>query len=168
MHLLQGDTQAAIQFAGNTLFEPISIPYARYTIFLCMANIELAVSRGDYDLGIQLADYLLIEVMPLTRVDIPEVLRWKGKALMGLGQFDQAHQVLTRACSLANQLGAKPQLWPCLASLTTVNSKLGNHKEAETNREAARAIIHEIAGSLQSVGLNDLFLSQPQVQALMS
>jgi class 3 adenylate cyclase/tetratricopeptide (TPR) repeat protein len=168
MHLLQGDTQSAIQFVGNTLIEPISIPYARYTIFLCMANIELVVSKGDYDLGIRLADDLLSEVIPLTRVDIPEVLHWKGKALMGLGQFDPAHQVLTRACSLAEKLGAKPQLWPCLASLATVNSKLGNHREAEANREAARAIIHDIAESLQSVGLNDLFLKQPQVQGSMS
>jgi tetratricopeptide (TPR) repeat protein len=168
MHLLQGDTQSAIQFVGNTLIEPISIPYARYTIFLCMANIELVVSKGDYDLGIRLADDLLSEVIPLTRVDIPEVLHWKGKALMGLGQFDPAHQVLTRACSLAKKLGAKPQLWPCLASLATVNSKLGNHREAEANREAARAIIHDIAESLQSVGLNDLFLKQPQVQGSMS
>ncbi len=168
MQLLQADLPAALQFAGNTLIEPISIPYARYTIFLCMANIELAVSRGDYELGIRLADDLLSEVIPLTRVDIPDVLCWKGKALVGLGQFDQAHQVLMRACSLAENLGAKPQLWPCLASLAAVNSQLGNHQEAEANREKARVIIHDIAESLQSVGLSDLFLTQARVQALMS
>jgi len=162
------DTRAAIQFAGNTLFEPISIPYARYTIFLCMANIELAVARGDYDLGIRLVDDLLSEVLSLTRVDIPDVLCWKGKALIGLGQFDQAHQVLMRACSLAENLGANTQLWPCLAGLATVNSQLGNHKEAEANRREALGIVHDIAESLQSVGLGDLFLKQPRVQVLLS
>ena len=166
MHLLQDDIRSAVQFAGNALFEPISIPYARYTIFLCMANIELAISRGDHELGIRLADDLLNEVIPLTRVDIPDVLRWKGIAQIGLGQFDAAHQVLTEACSLAKGLDARPQLWPILASLSTVNSKLGNHKEAEENREEARMIIQQIADSLREIGLSESFLNQPQVKML--
>ena len=167
MHLLQDDLQSAIQFAGNALFEPISIPYARYTIFLCLANIELAISRGDHESGLRLIEELLSEVTPLTRVDIPEILRWKANALIALGQFDEAHQVLTEACSLAKRLDAKPQLWPILASLGTVNSKLGNHKEAEANRDEARAIIQQIAESLHEIGLNESFLNQPRVQKLM-
>jgi len=167
MHLLQDDIQSAVQFAGNALFEPISIPYARYTIFLCLANIELAVSRGDHTLGLRLADELLNETTPLTRVDIPEVLRWKGNALIGLGQLDEAHQVLTEACSLAEKLGANSQLWTNLAGLATVNSKLARHQEAEANQKAARAIIQQIAESLQEVGLSESFLNQPRVQVLM-
>jgi len=167
MHLLQGDVQSAIQFAGDALFEPISIPYARYTIFLCLANIELAVSRGDHELGLKLADDLLSEVIPLTRVDIPDVLRWKGKALIGLGQFDEAYQVLSEACSLAKRLDAQPQLWAVLESLSTVNLKLEKNGEAEENKKEARAIIQQIAESLDEVGLSESFLNQPRVQVLM-
>ena len=167
MHLLQGDVRSAGQFAGNALFEPISIPYARYTIFLCLANIELAVSGGDYGLGFRLADDLLSEVIPLTRVDIPDVLLWKGKALIGLRQFDEAYQVLNEACSLAKRLDAKPQLWSILANLSTVNFKLGKDEEAEANRKEARAIIQQIAESLHEIGLSESFLNQPQIQALM-
>jgi class 3 adenylate cyclase/tetratricopeptide (TPR) repeat protein len=167
MHLLQGDVRSAIQFAGEALFEPISIPYARYTIFLCLANIELAVSRGDYESGLRLADDLLSEVIPLTRVDIPDVLRWKGNALIGLDRFDEALQVLTEACSLAKRLDAKPQLWSILASLSTVNFKLGKDNEAEANQKEAQAIIQQIAESLQEVGLSESFQNQPQVRALM-
>jgi class 3 adenylate cyclase/tetratricopeptide (TPR) repeat protein len=167
MHLLQGDIRSAIQFAGHALFEPISIPYARYTIFLCLANIELAVSRGDYEAGLRLAEDLLSEVIPLTRVDIPDVLRWKGNALIGLGRLDQAHQVLTEACVLARKLGAKPQLWSILESLATVNLKLGKHEKTEANREEARVIIHQIAESLHEVELSESFLKLPRVQALM-
>jgi len=167
IHLLQGDVQSAVQFAGNALFEPISIPYARYTIFLCLANIELAISRGDHTLGLRLADELLNETTPLTHVDIPEVLCWKGNALIGLGQLDEAHQVLTEACSLAKRLDAKPQLWTSLADLATVNSKLGRHQEAEANQKAACAIIQQIAESLHEVGLHESFLNQPRVQDLI-
>jgi len=167
VHLLQGDLESAIQFADNMLLEPISIPYARYTIFLCLANIELAVSRGDHELGMRLADDLLNEVIPLTRVDIPDVLRWKGNALIGLGQFSQAQQVLTDACIRARRLHAYPQLWSILADLSTANSRLGNEEEAEANQKEACAIIQQIAESLREVGLRESFLDQPRVRDLM-
>jgi class 3 adenylate cyclase/tetratricopeptide (TPR) repeat protein len=167
MVLFQGDVQSAGQTAGETLLEPISIPYARYTIFLFLANIELAVSKGDHQLALTLADNLLKEVFPLTRVDIPDVLRWKGKALCGLERLDEAHQVLTEACSLAEASGCNLHLWPALADLADVNSKLGNHKEAEANRAAACRIAEQIAESLQEVGLSESFLNQPRVKELM-
>ncbi|MBI3739926.1 MAG: AAA family ATPase [Chloroflexi bacterium] len=167
MFLLHGDTKSAWKIAGDTHFEPISIPYARYTIFLCLANIELAVSKGNYQPALTLSDELLNETAPLTRVDIPEVLRWKAEALLGLNRLDEARQTLTEGRSRAEALGAKPQLWPILASLAVVNSKLGNEKEAEANRREARAIIEQVAESLREIGLRDSFLSRPQVQALM-
>ena len=167
IYLLQGDVQAAIQFAGNELYEAISIPYARYTIFLCLANIELAIARGDHELGLRLIEELLNEVTPLTQVGVPEVIRWKGIALTELGRYDEAQQALSEACSMALELDAQPQLWRILANLATVNAKLGNHKEAEANFEEVRTIIRQIAESLHEVGLSESFLNQPRVQALM-
>jgi len=116
---------------------------------------------------LKLADALLNEVIPLTRVDIPEALRWKANALIGLGKFDKAHRILTEAHSLAKGLDAKPQLWPILASLQIVNSKLGKDKEAATNREEARAIIQQIADSLHEIRLSESFLNQPRIQNMM-
>jgi class 3 adenylate cyclase/tetratricopeptide (TPR) repeat protein len=166
-HLLHGDISSAQKIAGDVLLEPISIPYARYTIFLCMANIELAVSTGRHEQALKLIDDLLDEVLPLTRVDIPEVLRRKGDALFALGRLDEAHQVLTEACSMARGMGANPQLWPILASLSKVNSKMGNEKEAGKNIEQARRIIEQIAEDLREIGLRESFLNRPQVQAVM-
>ncbi len=167
IYMLQGDVQAAIQFAGNELYEAISIPYARYTIFLCLANIELAIARGNHELGLLLIEELLNEVTPLTHVGVPEVIRWKGIALTELGRYDEAHQALSEACSMARKLDAQPQLWPILASLEKVNSKLEKYKEAEANRDEARTIIQQIAESLREVGLTESFLNQPRVQALI-
>ena len=167
MYLLQGDVQSAKQVAGNTLLEPISIPYARYTIFLCLANVELAVSEGNYELALDLVDDLLNEVSPLTRVDIPDVLRWKGIILIGLGRLDEAIRVLIEAHSLAKESGCHLHLWPILVEMAFVHSKLGNHQEAAGNREAARRIVEQIAESLREVGLRDSFLNQPRVQKLM-
>ena len=165
--MLQDDVKSALEYARDTLLEPISIPYARYTIFLCLGNIELAICSGKPERGLSLIDDLLNEVFPLTRVDIPDVLRWEGKALVALGKLEDAHQTLTQARSLAERLGAKSQLWPVLESLADVNEKLGNRAEAKENRETARKLIEEIADSLHEIGLRESFLEKAQVRALM-
>jgi ATP/maltotriose-dependent transcriptional regulator MalT len=167
MYLLQGALQSAAQTAGNTLYEPNSLPYARYTIFLCLANIELAVSRGDHQLALGLAEDLLNEVFPLTRVDIPEVLRWKAKALHGSGRLNEARQVLSEARSLAGKYDMHLHLWPILADLAEVNSELGNHEEAGEEREECRKIIERVAASLPEIGLREAFLDQPRVRKVM-
>jgi tetratricopeptide (TPR) repeat protein len=168
MYLLQEDAQAAQKFAGGALFEPISIPYARYTIFLSLANIELAVSRGDYERGLHLAEDLLQEVMPLTRPDVPEVFRWKGEALLGLNRNQEAHTALAEACARAERLGAQPQLWPILTSLARADSRLGEEKDAQMHLERARQIIKEIAASLEPAGLSEAFLRRHQVRAVLA
>ncbi|HEY9527807.1 MAG TPA: adenylate/guanylate cyclase domain-containing protein [Anaerolineales bacterium] len=167
MYLLHGDIQSARQVAGDRVLEPISIPYARYTIFLSLANIELAVSRGDHQPALALAEELLQEVFPLTRVDVPDILRWKGIALRELERIDESYQTLIHARSLAEDSECNLHLWPILAELAEVNERLGNHQEAETNRETARLILEQIAESLREVGLRDSFLNQTRVQKLM-
>jgi predicted ATPase/class 3 adenylate cyclase len=167
MHLLQDDIRSADETIGNAPLQPTTIPYARYTIFICIANIELAVAKGEHLKALSLADELLSEVAPLTRVDVSDVLRWKGLAFVELGQLDEALHVLTEACSLAKGMGANPQLWLILASLADVYVKLGNEKEAESNRAEAREIVEQIAESLREIGLHDSFLNQPRVQKFM-
>ena len=86
---------------------------------------------------LRLAYELLNETTPLTRVDIPETLRLEGQRIIGLGQLDQAHQVLTEACSLAKGLDAKPQLWIILVNLAVVNSKLENIRKLKQSKRSA-------------------------------
>ena len=166
MYLLRGDLPSAQQMAGDRLLEPISIPYARYTIFLSLANIELAAFKGENEFALALVENLLEEVLPLTRVDIPDVLRWKGNASHGLGRIKEAHEVLAHARFLAAESGSDLHLWPILVELADVNSKLGNHQKAETDREEARNIVERIAESLREVGLRDSFLNQARVRRL--
>jgi len=167
MHLLANDIPAAEQITGNVLIQPTSIPYARYTIFVCLANIELAMAKGEFEKALSLADELLDEVTPLTRVDIPEVLHWKGNALFDLRRLDEALQALTQACLLAKQTNSNLYLWVILTDLAKVQSELGNQKDAEENRAEARTIIQRIAESLHEIGLDKSFLNQPRVKALM-
>jgi len=167
MHLLEGDLHLAEQTADNKFIQPTSIPYARYTIFVCLANIELAVAKNEFKKAISLADELLDETAPLTRVDVPDVLRWKGIALLGLDRSDEALHMLTEACSLARGMNSKPQLLSILLSLADVNVKLGNNKESKLHLKEARTLIEQISESLREVGLAESFLKQPQVQKVI-
>ncbi len=107
LYLLRGDLESAERAAGPAPLEPITIPYARYTIIVCLANVELALAQKDYTRALALAEDLLMQVSPLTRVDIPIVMQRKADALIGLGQLDEAHRVLTQACSLAEEIGLR-------------------------------------------------------------
>jgi tetratricopeptide (TPR) repeat protein len=167
IHLLQGDIESAQREAGGAPLQPISIPYARFTIFIILANVELAYARGDYATALLMIDELLDEVDPLTRLDVPDVLRLKGLALMGLDRYDEALHALTEACSRASKMGANLQLWLSYFDLARVHEKLGKYLEAESERNDARQIIGQIAESLREIGLAESFLNQPQVKSLM-
>ncbi len=167
MHLLQGDLASAEESAGNAPLQPISIPYARYTIFVCLANVELAAAREQYDKALALCEDLLREVSPLVRIDVPEVLRWKGVALLALGQLEAAQAVFSQARSLAEASNENLHLWLILSGLAAVREKQGKHEQAEALRYEARATLAGIADSLDEVGLRDSFLAQPGVRALL-
>ncbi|HLF75375.1 MAG TPA: hypothetical protein VI524_13555, partial [Anaerolineales bacterium] len=82
-------------------------------------------------------------------------------------QLNEAHRVLTEACSLAEGMGSKHHLWSVLAGLADVSSQLGQQDEAGACQKKARQIVEAIAEELREVGLRELFLDQPRVQALM-
>jgi class 3 adenylate cyclase len=167
IHLLHGDIESAQRETGGETLQPISIPYARFTIFIVLANIELAYAKCDYAATLVMIDELLDEVEPLTRLDVPEVLRMKGLVLIALDRHDEALLVLTEACSRAHAIGANLQLWLSYASLAGLHEKLGHHEQAESNQIQACQIIGQIADSLREIGLAESFLDRPQVQNLM-
>jgi len=167
IHLLHEDIESAQRAAGDAPLQPISIPYARFTIFVLLANIELVYARGNYASALFMIDELLNEVDPLTCLDVPDVLRWKGLVLIELGRYDEALHTLTEACSRANGMGATLQLWLSYATIADLQEKLGKNLEARSNRKEARTIVEQIAESLQEVGLRDSFLNQPRVKDLI-
>jgi predicted ATPase len=166
MHLFADEIERAEEITGKELLQPISIPYARFTILIALANIQLAAARKEYRKALSLVNELLAEVTPLTRVDVPEALRWKGKALLGLGRIEEALHCLTEACSRAEGTKSYLYLWAILADLAELQAGLDRLPEAKRNQEKARKIIGGIADSLREVGLADQFLGQARVRKL--
>jgi tetratricopeptide (TPR) repeat protein len=166
IQLLQGEVASAIDTRGPKLLEPMPFPYARFQILLLLANIEIACIQSDYQTALALSDELLLTTGPLTRIDIPEALRWKAAALRGLDRLDEARQILSEARELAVKTGSNLHLWPILVDLADLNQKLGAQQQAESDLREARDIVERIAASLREVGLTESFLSQPRVKEI--
>ena len=92
----------------------------------------------------------------------------KADALIGLGRFNEALQILTEARSLAEKLDAKHHLWTILSSLSNVSSQLDQHSEADMYREQAQEIVKFIAERLAKIDLKDAFMKQPRVKKLFA
>lgn len=167
LHLLNGDIDSAEQVPGSFPLKPISIPYARYTILICLANVEMKLARGNYDEALILVEDLLKEVATLTRPDVSEVMQTKGNILSSLGRFDEADQVLTQAWTMAEALGSKHELWPILTSLASLKFKLGETEEAKMLQKKAYKIVEEIAETLREGEMRESFLNQPRLRVLM-
>jgi tetratricopeptide (TPR) repeat protein len=167
MHLLEGDLPAARRTTGGKPLQPITIPYARYTILLSLANVALAEAEGDHLRALGLADELLAQVLPLTRVDVPEALRWRAAALQGLGRLEEAQQALIQARTMAEEHAFNLHLWLILSDLAELEARLGQPEQAAKDREEARRIALQIGETLQASGLRESFLNQPRVKALV-
>ncbi len=162
--LLDGNLQKAEEYAGNSVLQPVSIPYPHYTIMVSLANVELALARENFEEALSLVDELLAEALTITRAGIPEVLYNKAKALLGLKRVEDAHKILIEAKSLATAMGSNQHLWQILSSLAELENQLGRHQEAESMRAEAREIINTIADRLEGAGLRLSFLEQAKVR----
>ena len=167
LHLMKGDLESAQKIAGPTSLQPIPIPYPHYTIIVRLANVELALARADHAYALSLVEDLLAEVAPVTRANLPQIFQHKARALIGLNQPDEAHQTLTQACLLAEEMGSKHHLWSIYLDLADVNTQLDQPEQANAYRKKARVIVEEIAEGLEELGFSKSFVMQPRVRALM-
>jgi predicted ATPase len=167
LHLMKGDLDSAKHLAGLKPLQPIPIPYAHYTILVRLANVGLVLAQENYTRALSLVDALLAEVSSLTSVNVPLVLQRKASALAGLNRLDEAHQTLTRACSLAEEMESRHHLWSVYLDLVDLNDRLDRREKAEAFRQKARRIVKEIANNLEEIGLRDSFLNLPRLKELM-
>ena len=75
--------------------------------------------------------------------------------------------VLQEARAAAESIGSHRILWQTLATLSDVESKLGNLTEAVELRQHAREEINYLAGNIASEDYRASFLNRPDIQAIL-
>ena len=169
LHLLAGNINAAEKIANSEPLNPLmAVIRSRYMAMIGLTKIELELAKNNLPKALSLSDDLLKDISHLGWINNPEILNRKADALIGLGRFDEAHQTLIEACSLAEKLDARHQLWSILSRLSEISSQLGKYKEADMYRKQAREIVEFIAERLAKIDLKDAFMKQPRVKKLFA
>ena len=104
LHILMGNLDAAEKIVNTETLNPIlSVVHSHYLAMITLATIELELARNDFQKALSLSDQLLEEISLFGWIHNPEIMNRKADALIGLGRFNEALQILTEARSLAEK-----------------------------------------------------------------
>jgi len=157
------EAQRSIEEAQN---DPYRESWAVFHLPVLAAGVQLALARGEHQRALAAAEGLLRRLREYgMRSGLPEALYWQAKALMGLGQNDDARDRLLEARAEAEATGSRRILWRVLEALSQLE---GGAARAEQLHREALQVIGFIAGHIDREDLRATFLGQPDVQAVIS
>jgi hypothetical protein len=98
---------------------------------------------------------------------IPDFLYFQAQALIGLGQHDQATEVLGMAVAILQEMEGRWQLWESAALLADLAKARGDTPAVLRWQDTARTTIDAIAREISDLALQDTFLGQPKVTEIL-
>ena len=118
---------------------------------------DLALTTGDAERALQLADRLIQTLPGTASRPIPRLELLRGQALTALGRHAEAEQALQAAHETAEWSRARPLQWRILAARGRLAEAQGNPTEAERVRTAAHALVAELAAAIPDEELRAVF-----------
>jgi hypothetical protein len=98
---------------------------------------------------------------------IPDFLYFQAQALIGLGQHEQAREVLEMAVAMLRATEARWQLWEMAALLVDLAQIRGDATAVLEWQNTARTTIEAIAEEIGDLAVRGIFLGQPRVVELL-
>jgi tetratricopeptide (TPR) repeat protein len=137
--------------------------------FVLLADINLQLALGRYELALEQAHYLSERARRSgERLYLPEALWLQGKAFLALAQPEQARQALKEAQAIVEETGARRIGWHILWELSRLETAANHSDAARHYRQQARKVVQYIAGHAGSDELQASFLALPEVDELLS
>jgi class 3 adenylate cyclase/tetratricopeptide (TPR) repeat protein len=170
VHLYNGDlaeANAALNEAPSELEkDDIYDMLASLTVYF---EGEIALANHDYDRVLELMEKTIDSMHAFDlRVYLYDMLHLKGRALNGLGQVNEAREVLMEAQAEAEQLGSRRSLLQILPTRIEIEVQANNMSQVEKLRKNAKENIKFISDHIDKPELRALFLDLPHVQAIIS
>jgi predicted Zn-dependent protease len=129
---------------------------------------ELALVQNDPQQALEIVDPFIDAVIAKgMAIWVPEKLLLNGKALLQMGESEQAHQILSSAYDEAENQKARRILWQICALLADVETERGRKAEAASLRQRAKEIVEYIADHAGRDDLKATFLVLPEVKAIL-
>ncbi|HJW89671.1 MAG TPA: AAA family ATPase, partial [Anaerolineales bacterium] len=138
------------------------------TLSLLAAEAELALAQGELARAAGCADQLLekYEALNLRHLK-PGVLYLRARIARAAGKREQAHQTLSDALALSDEMGAHREVWAMCAALGESEAERGNTSASAQWRERASIEARFIADHAGTPELRGIFLSRPEVQLIL-
>ena len=175
LHMLSGDQAhadarlAEADALGSDSTPGVVMEYMGiWVVFSTLAKGSVRLVQGDFAGALATAEDDLGKMREKEmRSYLPDVLRMRGEALLGLGRTDEALASLSEAKAEAERQGSRRSLWPVLARLAEFEEERGNAGAAADLRQEARSVIEYIADHAEAAGLRETFTSMPRVRAVL-
>jgi tetratricopeptide (TPR) repeat protein len=139
----------------------------RYSQRLYHSLGELWLTKGDAAQALEFADECVRLAEPnMSRKNLVKGWRLKGQAFLAQGQREQAQEALSRALTIAREIGNPPQLWKTYQALGTLYESQADLGRARVAYQSAMDVIDRVAERLQDQELQRTFLAARPVQEI--
>ena len=139
----------------------------RYAQHLYHSLGELWLTKGAAAQALEFADECLKLAEPtMSRKNLVKGWRLKGQALLAQGQGEHAQEALSRALTIAREIGNPPQLWKTYQALGALYESQADLERARAAYQSAMDVIDGVAEWLQDQELQRTFLAARPVQAI--
>jgi len=101
-------------------------------------------------------------------VVLPDLLRARGEALLGLGRVEEAWEALAEARDLGERYGSRRSLWRIYSEMSKAASLDHRPEESLQMLEKSRELINHIADSCGEAGIREAFLNTPKVRSVLA
>jgi tetratricopeptide (TPR) repeat protein len=165
LHLRDGDLAAATDAIEEAKTSPHLNTWRVYGIPVRLTDAELALAQGENERAAAAMERLLVDLRQFgTRAYVPYALYLLGKALAKLGKQEDARERWLEARDQAEGMGSRRILWRVLYALSQIEP---DPIQAKCLRTGARKIIDYIAYHIDQAELQESFLNQPDVRAVL-
>jgi class 3 adenylate cyclase/tetratricopeptide (TPR) repeat protein len=171
VNLAQNKLFAGAQEEALQIFEEIGLDYRTdseliFHPYIYTLHVEIYLANKTFDLALQTADrYLHALNQGQIKILVPDLLNQKARALIGLGQFEQAYQELQAARTLAMEQNSRRILWAILLDLADLEK---DEVAASNMRKEARQIIEYIGEHISETELLDFFHNLSRVREVLN
>lgn len=138
------------------------------TLSVLEAEAELALAIGEQDRAKRCVERLLGKYEELKlRHFKPGILFLRARVELAAGNKEAAHQTLSDALALSDEMGARRQVWEMCWALSQLEAERGNELVAFQMKERACTEVMSIAEHVGTPELREIFLSRLDVQKIL-
>lgn len=136
----------------------------RYMQHCCHSLGVLWLKKGDPEKALAFAAECLDVAEPTSsRKNIVKGWRLRGQAYLAQDKIEEAESALTKALTVAREIGNPPQLWKTYRALGELYERKRDLNQARYAYASAGQVIEDTASRLQDSVINQTFLSARQV-----